>query len=306
MPNLIIMVATMYLLRFCILFPLLRTYGLHNQINGFNFFLLVFSTVLLASAGYIINDLHDLEKDKINKPEKIIIGKYIQPKSAENMNIVLNSIAIAIGIYLSYSIGIRSVSLAFILVAGLLYFYSTTYKGILILGNVIVAFFAALVPMMVLLFELPLLKTKYKFFESTTFNFNFLIWWFGYYALFAFLISLVREIIKDIEDFEGDSAYGQKTLPVAFGIKISKSIVLTLLLIILILISYLLINYINDPISLIYFVTLVIIPIIYIIFIIFNASEKRDYTKASLYCKLIMLTGIIYSFVLKFILFNNY
>jgi len=106
---------------------------------------------------------------------------------------LFNIIAVIIGIYISYKIGIRSVSIVFLLVAGLLYFYSTTYKSQLVLGNLMVAFFAAVVPMMVILFELPLLSAKYKAFIGSSFNFNFIIGWFGFYSLFAFLVSLIAK-----------------------------------------------------------------------------------------------------------------
>jgi 4-hydroxybenzoate polyprenyltransferase len=292
----------MYLLRYCLLLPLLETYGLNAQLNSFIFFLLVISTLLLAAAGYIINDLYDVESDRINKPSKIIVSEMISLRFAENLNIVLNAIAIGIGIYISFKIGIRSVSMAFMLVAGLLYFYSTSYKGYLIFGNIIVSFFTALVPLMVLLFELPLLKVHYSSFVGSTFNFNFLIAWFGYYSLFAFLISFLRELIKDMEDFEGDAAYGQRTLPVAFGIKTSKFITIFILLVTVLLTLYLLLKYLSDPISCTYIFSFVISPLIYIGWVVWSASAKKSYSIASNICKVVMLSGIMYSLLVRFVL----
>ncbi len=294
----------MYMLRYFILLPLLESYGLNPQMKDFDFFLLVLATALLASAGYIVNDLYDLNTDKINKPSKVIIGNFIGIRLAENLHLLLNFIAIVIGIYISFSIGIRSVSLAFLIVAGLLYFYSTTYKSLLIAGNLIVAFLAALVPFMILLFELPLLKAKYKIFEGPSFNFNFLILWFGFYAVFAFLVNLAREIVKDLQDFDGDSSNEIRTLPVVYGIKASKIAVLVVLLLIVSLIVYLLIRFIHDPISLTYILPFVLYPVVYAAWIVYYASEKNDYKRASLSCKLIMLTGILYSLIVKYVLLN--
>jgi 4-hydroxybenzoate polyprenyltransferase len=264
----------------------------------------VIATILLAAAGYIVNDLYDIQTDKINKPGKVYIGNFISVRFAENIHLLLNFIAILIGIYISYSIGIRTASLAFLVVAGLLYFYSTTYKSQLIVGNLMVAFFAALVPLMVLLFELPLLKIKYKVFENSHFNLNFLIIWFGIYAIFAFLISLAREIVKDMQDIEGDSANNIKTLPVVFGIRFSKFSVIAVLLMIVILLIYILIRFIHDPISLTYIFPLILFPLIYTMLIIYKASHRSDYEKASLCCKIIMLTGMFYSLIVKFVLLN--
>jgi 4-hydroxybenzoate polyprenyltransferase len=293
-------------MRYLLLLPLLRYDGMDLIMSNCNFILLVVSTVLLAAAGYIINDINDVDADKINKPEKVIVGRFIRIRTAENLHLILNAIAIAIGIYISFSIGIRSVSIAFVLVSGLLYFYSSTYKGQLILGNLMVAFFAAIVPFMVVLFELPLLKIKYKDFEGMgTLNFNYIIAWFGYYALFAFLISLVREIIKDIEDFEGDKAYGERTLPVVLGVRVSKGIVLSLIFLTLGLLLFCVVRYLKDPLSVAYIISCVAAPVAFIGWKILFAHEKKDYSKASLVCKLTMLTGIAYILIVKFVLLGN-
>lgn len=283
--------------------PLLVSNGISVVISDFIFLLLVLSVVLLAAAGYIINDVYDVNSDLVNKPEKVIVTKYLGVRLAENIYLLLNFLAIGLGIYVSFSIGLRSVSMAFLLVAGLLYFYSTTYKSQLILGNLIVAFFASLVPLMVVLFELPLLKLKYRtFLEYSSFNFNFIIGWFGFYALFAFLISLIREIIKDVEDFEGDTSIGQRTLPIAIGAKYSKVVIIGLLTILLSLAFYCLFKYLNNLISFAYIIPFVIIPLFYIGWIIAIAKSKEDYSRASLACKLVMLTGILYTLIVKFII----
>lgn len=290
----------MIMLRFFLLIPLLEKYSLNVQMSAFLFFLLVISTVLLAAAGYIINDVYDVDADKVNKPERLIVGKYFSSRFAEYLSILLNIIAICIGIYISYQIGIRSVSIVFLLVAGLLYFYSTTYKSQLILGNLMVAFFAAIVPAMVVLFELPLLVAKYKTFISGYFNFNFLIGWFGYYSLFAFLVSLIREIVKDMEDFEGDEAYGQRTLPVAFGLKISKAVIVLLTLTTLIFLIYLVTKYLHQLFSLLYILPLIAAPLFFIGGMVMLAKEKKDYSVISLICKYLMLSGLFFSLLARY------
>ena len=302
-PNLLIMMLTMYILRYWLLVPLLVKNGVACVTGDFGFFLLSLSVVLLAAGGYIINDVYDVDADLINKPDKVIIDKEIRMKPAENIYLLINAVAIAIGIYISFSINLRSVSISFVLVAGLLYFYSTTYKSQLILGNLLVAFFAALVPFMVVLFELPLLQAKYRsFVEFSSFNFNFLIAWFGFYAFFAFMLNLIREIIKDMEDFEGDSAYGQRTLPVAFGLKTSKIVVLVLIAITEMFLFYCFIKYLNDPISVAYIIPFIVSPLFYAGWLVLKGKAKKDYSKASLYCKITMVSGILYTCLVKFVL----
>jgi 4-hydroxybenzoate polyprenyltransferase len=280
--------------------------GMNIQLSSFNFFLLVLSTVILTAAGYIINDVNDVDADNINKPDKVIIGNYVSSKAAEYIYVFLNFIAIGLGIYVSYKIEVRFVSLAFMMVAALLYFYSTSYKGQLILGNIVVSAFAAIVPLMVLLFELPLLRKKYNAFELTSsdISLNPIIRWVAAFSVFAFLISLAREIVKDMEDIEGDSYCEIRTLPVAYGLKVSKISVFSILVIILLLVAYLVIFYLNDPISFFYITSFVILPLIYTTFLTLKAKEKTDYSKISYLCKLIMFTGIMYCVVVRFIFFD--
>jgi 4-hydroxybenzoate polyprenyltransferase len=293
--NLVIIVVTMFLLRYLLLLPLLEMKFVSSQLCNIHFLLVVIATVLLAAAGYIINDVYDVEADKVNKPEKLIIEKFISIKLAENLNLILNALAVAIGVYLSFALNMKFISVFFLLIAGLLYFYSTTYKGQIIVGNIMVALFSALVPFMVLLIELPLLHSKYyMFIDYQGFNFNYIIAWFGFYSFFAFLVSLIREIVKDMEDFEGDNAYGKHTLPVNYGIVISKIVSISLVFIMIIFIGFVYFKYINQFFALGYIIACIVIPLIYVGWLIFKAENKAAYTKASLILKLIMIFGLLY------------
>ena len=162
-----------------------------------------------------------------------------------------------------------------------------------------VALFSALVPLMVLFVELPLLHSKYYAFIDSRFNFNFIIAWFSYYALFAFLVSLIRELVKDMEDFEGDTAYGKHTLPVKYGIKISKIVVSILISILLIFIFYVVVKYKHDYKTIVYVLLFIVAPIIYTFWLIINAVNKDNYSKASLVYKIIMIMGLLYILVAK-------
>jgi 4-hydroxybenzoate polyprenyltransferase len=292
--NLAIIAGVMYILRYGLILPLLTSNGIAPQLTHVQFLLLTIATVFIAAGGYIINDVYDVDIDKVNKPEKLIIGKYIRLRTAENIYVALTLIAVVCGAYVSYSVNLRSLSLLFPIVAGLLYFYSTSYKSTVLLGNMAIALITAVVPFMVIIFELPLLNIKYSAFTGPSFNFNFIIGWIGFYAVFAFLTTLLREILKDMEDFEGDEAYGKKTVPITWGINISKYIVLSLSILLLSLEIFILIRYLHDLFSIVYIIPFVISPTIFVIIKILTSKTKDQYHWASKWCKITMATGILY------------
>ncbi|MCX7985903.1 MAG: geranylgeranylglycerol-phosphate geranylgeranyltransferase [Bacteroidales bacterium] len=298
-PNLIIIAYCMYVLRYSLLIPLLQLRGVDPVLPHLYFMLIVIACILTAAAGYIINDIYDRAIDKINKPERVIIGERISVRQAENLYIAFNVIAIAIGVYISYKTNLRSLSLLFPLVAGILYFYSTTYKTILLFGNILIAAMSALIPFTVILFELPLLHQKYQsFLGSSGFNFNLVIFTFVAYSVFAFIISLFREVIKDIEDFEGDKAFGKNTLPVAYGTPLSKIFAIILIIILIIAIGFIAFKYLFDPISLTYLIGFLIAPLVYITLLLVKAGTPSNFAFISQVSKIVMLLGITYAFVL--------
>jgi 4-hydroxybenzoate polyprenyltransferase len=254
--------------------------------------------MLTAGAGYVINDIYDRNIDKLNKPHLVIINRYVSVRSAENFYVVINLLAIAIGVYVSYKNNLRSLSLLFPIVAGILYFYSNTYKSIFLFGNILVSVLSAMIPFTVILFDLPLLYQKFKsFIGLSDFNFNLIIYSFSIYAGFAFLISLFREIIKDIEDFEGDNAMGKNTLPVAYGTSTSRVISLIILGILILGVFFIMLKYLHDPISMAYILGFILAPIIYIFVLLIKAKEVKDFAQISKISKIIMLLGISYTLV---------
>ncbi|HEX2394161.1 MAG TPA: geranylgeranylglycerol-phosphate geranylgeranyltransferase, partial [Bacteroidales bacterium] len=206
-PNLLIVAATQILTRQCILAPLLRGANMDIQVPPFIFFLLVISTVFIAAGGYAINDYFDRKIDMINKPDSMVVGTHIYPRHAMAWHLIFTITGVILGAFVAIRLGLAYLSLIFFMVSGLLWFYSTTYKSELLLGNIIVALLTALVPFIVLVFEIPLLAKEYgsPFREIS----KYLIFWITGFSLFAFLLNLTREIVKDAQDFEGDQAYGK-------------------------------------------------------------------------------------------------
>jgi 4-hydroxybenzoate polyprenyltransferase len=296
--NLLIVVGTLYLVRYCILSPILKYGELSLQLNEFSFFLLVLSTVFITSAGYVINDYFDRKTDLVNKPHSVIIGKKINRRYAMAFHIVFNIIGILIGFYISLSIGEPFLSLIFITVSGLLWFYSTTYKKQLLVGNLIVAFLTALVPLIVFLFEYPLLKSTYSnLFTTYSSIIKYLTSWILGYAGFAFLLTLAREIIKDTEDFEGDSAYGNQTIPIVVGTPYTKGIIVVLFVFAIIAVFYVYFTYLTNKFTLYFILIALVIPLIYNIYRVIRAQNKKDYYISSLLTKIIMINGLLYALV---------
>lgn len=215
---------------------------------------------------------------------------------------ILNLIGILGGFYVSYKIGYFWLGVIFLLVSGLLYFYSATYKKQLLIGNIIVSLLTAAVPFMVVVFEVPPIYSYYFPISANMPSLTILFYWVGGFAIFAFLVSLAREIVKDMEDFEGDRAYGSRSLPVVVGIRVSSIIVIVLLIIIVALLLLVWYFHLNDLLTILYIsITLLVPLIISSVFIILGRNQK-DFHLASLWIKIVMLSGICYSLLVLIII----
>lgn len=322
LPNLLIIVLTQYAIRFGIIYPIIFNFSGGQNIEGvglkmseIDFFLLSLSTVMIAAAGYIINDYFDVKVDRVNRPDKIIVGKYIKRRIAMGAHLVINTLAILIGCYLAYKVGNWKLIFIQLISAGALWYYSTMFKKQVIIGNVIVALLAALVPFVSGLYELilqhatiddsvntllffleeqtPFEQVKYMLVEVLS---TAMLWVLGF-SFFAFISTMVREIIKDIEDYDGDKKYFSNTLAVIHGKAKAKIAAQGIAIVMIGLIGYL--QYIQlqskDMASFMYFLFAVQVPLAYVIVKLKSAQEKTDYSKLSRYMKLIMLMGIVYT-----------
>ena len=306
--NLLIIAFTQYAMRYLIMEPLLPSSSFDLQFGDLQFALLVFSTMLIAAAGYIINDYFDTQSDLINKPKRVVVGVTIHRRMALILHAVMNIMGVGIGVYLSFYIKLPTLSMVFLIATGLLWFYSTNYKRQFLVGNLAVSLLTGLVPLMVILFEIPLLNREYgELMLRSNASFGYLVAWVGAFSFFAFITTLIREIIKDAEDFEGDNAYGMKTIPIVLGTRWTKVALLVLLSGTLGGLVYLLLKYIvfsDDPldyISLIYFTVLLALPLIALSIQVILARDKRAYRRASFLIKGIMLAGILYSVVVFYL-----
>jgi 4-hydroxybenzoate polyprenyltransferase len=314
--NLLIVILTMCLMRYCILdsilsrvmVPLYSTSGhlapMALQMPLFDFILLVLATVLLTAGGYVINDYFDIKTDLINRG-KVIVGTKIPRKQALMWHNILNLLGVAIGFYVSWKSGYMWMGILFLIVSGLLYFYSASYKRQFLVGNVIVALLTAMVPMLVVIYEAPFLFSYYALSEVKIPSIAITFWWVGGFAVFAFITTLTREIIKDIEDFEGDVAYGRNTVPVVIWVLSSKIVSISLVFITIILLYFIWYFLIHDTITVIYLSVTVVLPLLFTIYQVFTSNNRKQLHHASSLMKIVMLTGLLYSVVVKVILTWN-
>jgi 4-hydroxybenzoate polyprenyltransferase len=308
--NLLIVALTQYLMRWGLIYPILKLNGFEFQFSEFYFFLLVLASMCITAAGYVINDYFDTKADLLNRPSTVIIDKEVDRRYAILLHWILNLIGIVLGFYISYVAGIPFLGFMFVLASGVLWFYSTTYKRQFFIGNLIVAVMTAAVPFVVVVFEIPLLNKAYgEIMLLNKANFNYIIAWVGVFSYFAFITTLTREIIKDVEDYEGDSAYGRNTLPIVLGIPKTKAVIVflisaTILSLIYLFKTYLLLNWKDDIdfVSLLYFLVFLIVPLILLLVMIVGAKSKKEYHRANILSKLIMLGGILYSLVVHYLI----
>lgn len=300
LPNLLIVAATQVLIRYCIIGPLLSQGNMNLQLPEGLFFMLVTATVFTTAAGYVINDYFDRKIDRVNKPSEVIVGKLVYPRHAMAYHLFFSIAGTILGIWVSFKAHLLFLSLIFFMVNGLLWFYSTTYKRQFLLGNFIVALLAALVPFLVLLYELPLLAREYG--SQFTPMIKYLMVWVLGFAFFAFLVNLIREFVKDGEDLEGDRVYGKKTIAVIWGIEAARWISAVLLIIAVLLLITAWYFYIPDSITFVYFLLFLVIPMLVTIGILLLKKSSGSFHQASLLLKFILVTGLSYMIIVNLII----
>ncbi len=314
--NLSIVILTMVLMRYAVIAPLLGKIGVvltqgtgeelpvTLQFPWYDFIILVAATVFITAGGYVINDYFDIKTDLINKG-KVIVGTKIPRRTAMMYHNIFNIVGVAAGFYISWKAGYTMMGALFLIVSGLLYFYSASYKRQFLVGNIIVAVLTAMVPLLVAFYEWPSLYRYYAVNANSVPEINIIFYWVGGFALFAFLTTLTREIIKDIEDFEGDIAYGRNTIPVVLGILPSKIVSVCLIFLTIILLYLTWFFFVNDMITLIYITAGVVLPLFLVIYKVFISQNRKQLHSASNIMKIAMVAGILYSIAVKVILTWN-
>ena len=313
--NLLIIALTQYLMRYCIVEPLARWIGSNAgvevslQLSDLDFFLLSLSTVMIAAAGNIINDYFDLRIDRINKPEKIIVGRYIKRRVAMGAHLVINGIGLLLGAYVSLKVGYWELMVIHIFAAVSLWYYATTFKRQLLVGNFIIALLAAVIPVIVGLYELPLLNHNYQQAlaeaGAVQTNFNPIAYWLLAFGAFAFFVTLAREITKDIADMQGDDKYGCRSFPIVYGERASVILVTAIYGAIVVATFYLQASYLGDKYTRFYAIFGIALPIIATAIKSLTAKTPAAHNMAATFNKLATIAGILSSLVVYFYVTNE-
>lgn len=312
--NLLVILLTMYGMRVFFL-PYIdeqRERIIHSE--PFDFFLLVFSTMIIAGAGNIINDYFDVKADRINKPDKVIIGKYIKPRWAIVSHWIMNLIAFSIAIYLSYRYRTFWYMFVHLFSINVLWFYSMYFKRRFLIGNVLIALLTALVPILCGIHFIQLVDSSNQVHLPASWNGDLTIGISGdgiktffviVFALFAGGLNLIREIVKDIEDIDGDKLIKAKTLPIVLGMQKSKWIAAGLLLALLLIpIPFLMEGY--EAYADRFFISMAPLGFIYILLLInfillLKSTQKGNFHRVDLILKLAMALGCLFPFYWYFL-----
>jgi 4-hydroxybenzoate polyprenyltransferase len=286
-----------------VLFPILQTFGFETVFESGSMTLLILATVLIAAGGNVLNDYFDVKIDLINRPDKVIVGNLIPRQATMIYYEILTGLGILCGLYLAFIASSFTLCFIFIIVPGLLWFYSASYKRQFLTGNLIVAFMAALSILVVGITQLAFLEKVYGNLIFETPIPSLFYGWIGGFALFAFLCTWIREIIKDIEDEIGDREMECRTLPIKWGIPKTKLFLYALIILTvagLFIFNELFIHF-EGSLTIRYIIFGLAIPFIVLIYMIFAAKTVADFHQASTLSKVIMLIGVLYSFVFYFL-----
>jgi 4-hydroxybenzoate polyprenyltransferase len=266
--NLLIILATQYLSAFC----LIEGQMIDELFLNTDMLILALSTILIAAAGNVINDYYDIKIDYVNRPNQVVVGRYLKRRAILFIHAGFNTLGILGGFLISWQIGLVN-----ILAAGLLWLYSNQLKRLPLWGNLTVAILTGLAVFVV-----------YILFRESFFLF-------AAYSFFAFFISLIREIIKDLEDIEGDSKFDLKTLPIVLGQRKTKIVIYFISIVFIIVVAVLLQR---EP-KFWYVLGGLTLMLSLLNFILGRADKTVDFANLSRLSKQIMILGLISMIFLK-------
>ncbi len=286
LPNLFFMALTQVLFQYCIYHKLYKA----NIPAGdtYSFVLLALSSLFIAAAGYIINDYFDINIDEINKPHKMVVDKIISRRWAIAWHFMLSGAGILLT-FLAVPFATKwYIVLANIICVMLLWLYSAKFKKSLLTGNIVISILTAWT-ILVIFFSKVHLQDAFQPGHQRFFRLAIL------YAGFAFIISLIREAIKDMEDMTGDAKYGCRTMPIVWGVNATKVYVAVWLIVLLAVLLLLQVYVLQFQwwLAVVYNVAAIIFPLGLVFYKLKGSHTSQAYHHLSSYTKLAMLTGII-------------
>lgn len=301
--NLLFLSALVWLMEKWVAVPVLDRAAFGEQLPWFTLLLLMAAVVLTAAGGYVINDYFDVKIDRINRPDAVVVTRSVSKPAAMRLSVGLSITGALCGIAVAWLLRSMTLGIIFVLVPGLLWFYSSSYKRLLMIGNLTIALLAGLTPLVVAMANVAQLRLLYGSILPYTTLEHDLYAWLGGFALFAFLLTWIREIIKDLQDQMGDRELECHTLPIVWGELWTKIFVTVLLCGTLALIAWLWYCILPFPhtwnnLSTRYIALGITVPLLSVVWLLWAAKIPSDYKTCQQVVKFTMLIGMLYSICL--------
>ena len=282
----------------CIIrYGFLKLQKVELALADWQFALLVLATVFIAAGGYIINDIMDQETDSINRPNQVIVGRSISESMAYNLYFGFTIAGALIGFYLSNLIYRDNFFGIFIITSLLLYIYATSFKQIAVIGNILVSLALALSVIIVGLFDIIPATDQVN-------RFQMMLWLelLFDYAVFAFLLNFIREIIKDLEDINGDYNQGMRTLPIVLGVSRTAKVVAVITAIATVILLWYINNHLMNSglyIATIYALVFLVSPLIFAVVKVWTATTQKEFHLLSNVMKAVIFFGILFILIVN-------
>ncbi|MBR6304056.1 MAG: geranylgeranylglycerol-phosphate geranylgeranyltransferase [Paludibacteraceae bacterium] len=298
--NLLFLAALIWLMEKWVTVPILDQAAFGEQLPGYILLLIMLAMVFIAAGGYVINDYFDVKIDRINRPDELIVTRSISKPSAMRLSMVLSGTGIICGIAAAGMLRSWTLGILFVIIPGLLWFYSSSYKRLFMVGNLIIALLAGVAPMVVAMANVAILQLRYGTILAYTTLPHDIYAWVGGFALFAFLLTWIREIIKDMQDQMGDRELECHSMPVVWGEKWTKVFVTGLIVLTIALVGHLWYHVLPFPIgwsslSTQYIALGIVTPMICTLWLLWAAKIPSDYKTCQQVVKFTMLIGMLYS-----------
>lgn len=291
-PNLLIAGLVQYLLYFKVLQPVLAQFGISHSLDLLRLSMLVVMTLCVAAGGYIVNDIADVRTDEINRPARVVIGKHLSHQTAYWLYFMFQIVGFTLWLYLVFYVRRIPLLSVFPLLSGGLALYSLYLKRLPLLGNALIALLCAAVPGMVWLLEQQAFVQLFATDVAAGQRLKIVFLW---YMASAFVLTLYRELVKDMEDVKGDAATGLRTLPVIWGVSAARYLALVFALVSALIVGVMLwqVQAELQELKQIGYGISVLLPILVSILLLFRARTAADYRRLSHLAKLIILMGLL-------------
>jgi 4-hydroxybenzoate polyprenyltransferase len=290
--NLIMVLLTMILTKYALIEPAI----FQGYLSDIDFIIFALSVLWITAGGYIINDIYDVELDQINKPQKTFVGTAISKKNAWMLYVVFSTIGLGFATYISIRKHLPNHILYYLIGVTGLYFYSRYFQKKVLIGNLIIAFICGALIYLTYSFdfrvhhEMILENSKSETITCIQQRIGII----KFYIAFSFFGTLIREIIKDIEDIDGDYNAGYQTLPIVFGIKRTRNFVIALSILFLLgLFFYTYFYYLIQNWSVTIALGSISAFTVYFLYKLWFATAKKQFRQLSTLMKLILFFGIL-------------